>query len=597
MEWSSSFPTHLRRRKASLRAGSCSRAIFSKGFSAAAEWASSGLQRLDRVVALKVLPDEVFYDVASREELKNETRKSLELTHSNIVRIHDFVEDEGSAAISMEYVDGATLSHLRLQAKNKVLEANVLGPWIREICEALHYAHQSAKLAHRDLKPANVMVNARDEVKITDFGIACSLRNSLSRVSIRQSSSGTLVYMSPEQMMGEAATPQDDIYALGATIYEMMTSKPPFYEGDIALQVCKVEASSMAERRLKLGIDGKEIPTAWEETIAKCLSKNPGKRPTSMMELAGTLGLLDQPVWKRQHLAKATSLLSGRAKDGFRALLKNRGARAAILAIGIVVAAPAVALLFSRAMNSRSAHSTAQRPFPPQSRPDALMPGSAPQLVESQQRTPIGVLPSLVSAREGVPTSIQDGRLEIITIPAGLHYRVFRGSLAELNASKPETLTPILEGATPAKLQNLERGAFTVVCNRKGWDDELREIQVGAETSHVEAAFPSGTLAIKSDPAGAEVLLDGEPIGVTPLALEAAPGDHEITATYGGKPEQDEKIMITEGKQTVLVIRFGGAPRKHTMRHRSPPRTGWQKLQATFKKVFDPSKKRSDDKH
>ena len=283
-------------------------------------------QRLDRVVALKVLPDEVFYDVASREELKNETRKSLELTHSNIVRIHDFVEDEGSAAISMEYVDGATLSHLRLQAKNKVLEANVLGPWIREICEALHYAHQSAKLAHRDLKPANVMVNARDEVKITDFGIACSLRNSLSRVSIRQSSSGTLVYMSPEQMMGEAATPPDDIYALGATIYEMMTSKPPFYEGDIALQVCKVEASSMAERRLKLGIDGKEIPTAWEETIAKCLSKNPGKRPTSMMELAGTLGLLGQPVWKRQHLAKATSLLSGRAKDGFRALLKNRGA-------------------------------------------------------------------------------------------------------------------------------------------------------------------------------------------------------------------------------------------------------------------------------
>src|ERR1700730_17110567 len=112
-------------------------------------------ERLDRLVALKLVPDAVCFDPSAHEELKRETRKSLMLTHPNIVRIFDFIEDEKNAAISMEYVDGATLSHLRVQKPTKCFEVRDLVPWVTSLCDALVYAHDSARLVHRDLKPSN----------------------------------------------------------------------------------------------------------------------------------------------------------------------------------------------------------------------------------------------------------------------------------------------------------------------------------------------------------------------------------------------------------------------------------------------------------
>jgi serine/threonine protein kinase len=87
-------------------------------------------EELEREVALKFLPDPIIHDAAVLSELKRETRRSLELTHKNIVRIYDFVHDERSACISMEYIDGETLSNLRAQKERKVFEPDEIGPWI-----------------------------------------------------------------------------------------------------------------------------------------------------------------------------------------------------------------------------------------------------------------------------------------------------------------------------------------------------------------------------------------------------------------------------------------------------------------------------------
>ncbi len=246
--------------------------------------------RLERLVALKLVPDTVSFDASAHEDLKRETRKSLMLTHPNIVRIFDFVEDEHSAAISMEYVDGATLSRLRVQKPSKCFEVGELAPWIGPLCDALAYAHDSARVIHRDLKPANLMVNSRSELKIADFGIACSIRDSMSRVSGR-SSSGTLHYMSPQQMLGEDPSSSDDIYALGAALYELLSSKPPFYGGDVGLQVREVVPPLIAQRREKFEIAGETIPKYWEETIAACLAKKPEHRPKTAAEVARRLRL------------------------------------------------------------------------------------------------------------------------------------------------------------------------------------------------------------------------------------------------------------------------------------------------------------------
>src|SRR5262249_37803446 len=157
-------------------------------------------EELERDVALKFLPDLMIQDRALLDQLKHETKRCLELTHPHIVRIHDFVHDERSGCISMEYVDGETLSNLRAGKQQKVLEPHELAGWISQLCDALDYAQNHAKVIHRDLKPANLMVNKRGELKITDFGIARSLADSASRLTAEQGRSGTLVYMSPQQL-------------------------------------------------------------------------------------------------------------------------------------------------------------------------------------------------------------------------------------------------------------------------------------------------------------------------------------------------------------------------------------------------------------
>jgi hypothetical protein len=247
-------------------------------------------EQLERDVALKFLPELLVLDLAAMNDLKRETKRSLELTHHHIVRIYDFAQDNRSACISMEYVDGQTLSAARVERQNQVFEVDDLGPVVEQACDALEYAHVKAKIVHRDFKPSNLMRNSRGELKVTDFGIARSLTDSVSMLSMR--TSGTLVYMSPQQLDGERASPADDIYSLGATVYELLTGKPPFYSGGIDLQIRDKVAPAMGGRRKELEVASpKVIPPQWEATIAACLAKDPVHRPRSAAEVARRLGL------------------------------------------------------------------------------------------------------------------------------------------------------------------------------------------------------------------------------------------------------------------------------------------------------------------
>jgi serine/threonine protein kinase/proteasome lid subunit RPN8/RPN11 len=238
-------------------------------------------------VALKFLPEAVIHDAASIHDLKHETQRSLKLTHPNIVRIHGFVEDEDRTAISMEYVDGATLVKRRLEQPSSVFTPETILPFIKQITEALDYAHNRAKVVHRDIKPANLLISSENEVKIADFGISATLTDTATRLSRRDSSSsGSPPYMSPQQMMGEKPSIADDIYALGATIYELLTSKPPFHSGNLLAQVQTKIPQTLQQRRAELLGTAADnlppIPANWEKTIASCLAKDPAKRPASV---------------------------------------------------------------------------------------------------------------------------------------------------------------------------------------------------------------------------------------------------------------------------------------------------------------------------
>src|SRR5438094_2812660 len=246
-------------------------------------------EELEREVALKFLPDLILHDRAVLSDLKRETRRSLELTHKTIVRIYDFVHDERSGCISMEYIDGDTLSSLRCDKERKVFEASELTDWMSQLCDALDYAHNYAHIIHRDLKPANLMVNQRGELKVSDFGIARSLGDSMSVITMAGGRSGTLAYMSPQQLEGERGTHLDDIYSLGATVYELLTSRPPSYVGNIDRQIREKMPPSMTERRKEFEIEAEPIPALWEEWVAACLAKDPTRRPQSVTEIARQL--------------------------------------------------------------------------------------------------------------------------------------------------------------------------------------------------------------------------------------------------------------------------------------------------------------------
>lgn len=248
-------------------------------------------EELERLVALKALPDLMIRDRTLFDQLKHETKRCLELTHQHIVRIYDFVHDERSGCISMEYIDGETLSSVRIKKEQKVFQPQEIAGWITQLCGGLDYAHNHARVIHRDLKPANLMVNQRRDLKITDFGIARSLADSATQLTGQQGRSGTLVYMSPQQLSGDRGTYSDDIYSLGATIYELLTSKPPFYSGNIDRQISERVAPSMAERRKEFNIEPAFIPQLWEQVVAACLAKDPSRRPQSAVDVAQRLQL------------------------------------------------------------------------------------------------------------------------------------------------------------------------------------------------------------------------------------------------------------------------------------------------------------------
>jgi serine/threonine protein kinase len=202
------------------------------------------------------------------------------LNHRNIIRIHDLVQSEGEPPfVTLEFVDGQDLASLRLKQPNHLFNWENLRPLMTQLCDALEYAHRS-KIVHRDLKPANMLIDQLGTLKLADFGIAATMVESLSRSSMQGKISGTSVYMSPQQMRGELPRVSDDLYALGSTFYELLTSRTPFYSGDIAYQVINEDPKPLAERLSELGLHN-QVPDEVCAMIMACLAKDSAHRPTS----------------------------------------------------------------------------------------------------------------------------------------------------------------------------------------------------------------------------------------------------------------------------------------------------------------------------
>ncbi len=235
--------------------------------------------KLDRVVAIKGLgrsdPDDL-------ERFSREARLAAGLRHPNLVEVFDIVADGPNHFISMRYVDGRPLSELCTE-RTRPLPALVEA--LAQAAEGLEHAH-AAGIVHRDVKPANILVDATDRASLTDFGLARRL-DGATRVTKSGVVLGTPAYMAPEQAQGDPrrVDARSDVYGLGASLYEVLTGRPPF-DGDSVIEVlgAVVRDDPVPPRRL-----APRAPRDLELVCLKAIDKDPGLRYATAGEFAAEL--------------------------------------------------------------------------------------------------------------------------------------------------------------------------------------------------------------------------------------------------------------------------------------------------------------------
>jgi serine/threonine-protein kinase len=219
---------------------------------------------LERVVAIKVLPEFYLRDERFLTRFQREAQAIAQLSHPNILPVYDFGREGNLTYIVMQYVEGGTLK----DKMDQVLSFEEVGGLLGQVADALDYAHKQGIL-HRDVKPTNILIEREQRVLLSDFGLA-KMVGSQVHITTTGVGIGTPAYMSPEQGQGEAVDARTDIYALGVVMYEMITGRVPFRaETPMAVIIKHVTAPLPLPRTINPA-----VPESLEQVILKALAKN-----------------------------------------------------------------------------------------------------------------------------------------------------------------------------------------------------------------------------------------------------------------------------------------------------------------------------------
>ncbi len=238
-------------------------------------------QMLERQVAVKVLREDYSSDATFQERFRQEARAAANLTHPNIVTVHDFGLDNGQLFIVMENVPGTDLKTL-LRKRGRFAPGEAL-PLMIQACAGIGYAHR-AGLVHCDVKPQNMLVTPDMRLKVTDFGIA----RALSTIKPDEQSDivwGSPQYFAPEQAAGAAPSPASDVYSIGIILYELLTGSLPFQAttaSDLAHLHLEAEPPLLSEML-------PEVSPALEQILLKVLAKEPAQRYRTADQLGRVL--------------------------------------------------------------------------------------------------------------------------------------------------------------------------------------------------------------------------------------------------------------------------------------------------------------------
>ena len=488
---------------------------------------------IKRELAIKTIrldvPPQSPQRAAFIERFYQEARISGTLSHPNIVTLFDIGEENGMPFLAMEYVAGETLSEIIDEGSR--FEPERVVTLVSQVAAALDYAH-SRGVVHRDIKPANLIVQKGDKVKVSDFGIAKLLDTEITQTGALL---GTPSYMSPEQAMGEPLDGRSDIFSLGVCAFEMLSGEQPFPGNNVTsilYRLVHVDPIEPADLE-RTGV----VPQLWREVFHRVLAKKPDGR----YEKAGLF---------------------------VRGLEESMGLQAA----GLAGEAAAVATPSESTV-------TLQTP-----RPDPLQ-GDQPAAAPADEVTVV------LQGAEDVPGAAADDsatiRLDASAVPpddsqtvalptsaprADLPAATVIVEAEEPSASSAPTTTlppPPAEGVAslggvpwPLPMSWVLGGAavlFVLAASVVVW---LLWSRVGAvepgpvapsATPVVDVPeLPTvGTLLVESEPSGAEVSVDGEARGTTPLELGELPfGEHEVKLTLKGYVDESHDVLFSAESPT-----------------------------------------------
>jgi eukaryotic-like serine/threonine-protein kinase len=266
---------------------------------------------LGRLVALKVLAPYLVQDPEILERFRFEARNQAQLVHANITMVYSFLVEDEQAFLVLEFIDGETLES-RINREGRIVAKEAL-PIFRKILGALGYAH-SKGMIHRDIKPGNIAFTSEGNVKIMDFGIALNIEET-GRLTKTGHILGTPHYMAPEQILGKKLTVCTDIYALGITLFEMLTGRLPFdSKSDFEVRVAQIQHTPPSPRSFGF----QDITPDLEEVILRALAKEPEARFSSAREFLQAL----EAAVGRDHLVTVIKDMrpgkSTQVKEGYR---------------------------------------------------------------------------------------------------------------------------------------------------------------------------------------------------------------------------------------------------------------------------------------
>ena len=499
---------------------------------------------LSRAVALKMIDPALARDAAFLRRFRSEARALARIDSSHIVRVHALRETSAGLFIVMEYVDGGTVSDLL--AEGPVPWQQAL-PVIRQTLTALHDAH-SVGVWHRDIKPGNILISSTGKVKVTDFGLAKLEQKGDGMQTVTQGISGTLYYMSPEQVKGAADLDhRSDLYSAGMTIYKMLTDDVPFDRsaGDFAIMRQVVE-----EPVPRLDGTRDDLPPALVDAVAKALQKDPDARfPSAKAMLKALEGLEEAAVGAPVPVRKGRSSTAPPARAR-----RSRGRVVAGAALAIVVLLGLLGFLLWPAGDTDDAGGTIADAA--DNTPHAI--DERPAGADDATDDATGDAANDTAGNEGGNTADNTANGGTDAVPEAAF-----GTLRITSTPSEATVYVNGEraGQTPYEDDTKPPGAVTVRLEKDGheaWEQQAVDVGAGAmrEVSATLRPTAEATAALRATaPSGGTVTV-GENESEGTGQFQLTPGTHTVRFTHPEHGTVDSTLTVAANTSHELTAYF-----------------------------------------